>query len=268
MPKIKKIAAPKRKPVKNKPRKIKIQKLNKKTQSKRIKVIKASAIKKIPEIKKREIKPPAIIVKEVKHKNITYDFELPKLVDIPDNDAPINRSVIRRNKARISPYLLDLKQIQTESVTENYKKNEKTIYDDIVNSWENKQKKFVNNLKFAYQKIRLKKSNKKIPLTNDSSPQINLDPGERNLNNFLLESPKIYRFRDGWENITASLSNFKLPEIKIGSLIFPSAWYKALFAFIFTCLIFILPFGLYANYQKLQGKKDDILQKVSEAALH
>ena len=163
--------------------------------------------------------------------------------------------MIRAKSAKISPYLLDLKQIEANKKITAKKEQTtvQTISREIFGSLNKKQNTmnksfhtFQNKLKTSWQKKpALNISLPKISLPKISLPQINLPR---------LKFPQIPRF--------------KIPEIKIGGLIIPPYWQKAVLGFFIFSLVFVMPFALYDHYQKLEGKKNLVLEKTAQALWH
>ncbi len=163
-----------------------------------------------------------------------------------------NAALIKKQNAKISPHLLDLKKIEAEKKMAKTKDKEcsNIISQEIFNKFNKKKINLNKNLQNFTEK--LESSWQARPKFKINLPQINLPR---------IKLPKI-----SWPKL--KLPKFKAKEIKLGSLIIPPYWQKTILSFAVFSLILILPFGLYDYYQKLEGKKNDILEKTAQALWH
>ncbi|MBD3359845.1 MAG: DUF4012 domain-containing protein [Candidatus Buchananbacteria bacterium] len=183
----------------------------------------------------------------------------PKLQQIPKQN-----NFIKKQKTPISPYVLDLKSIQAEQAKEKQLENQQAqnISQELLTKL-NKQKNKIYD-RFQADTEKNPKFKKKVTL-----PKLQIKLPKISLPKFTL--PKLSRPKINLPKI--NLPQFNLPklkplEIKIGSISIPPYWQKTILAFIVFCLIFILPFNLYGYYQKLQGKKNTVLQQTAQAIWH
>ncbi len=169
------------------------------------------------------------------------------------------KNFIKKQKTPISPYVLDLKSIQTEHEQEKQLENQQAqnISQELLTKF-NKQK---NKL---YEKFQTE-TNKKPELKNKFNfPKLQIKLPKIRLPKFTL--PKLKRPKVNLPQL--NLPKFKPLEIKIGSISIPAYWQKTILAFAIFCFIFVLPFNLYNYYQKLQGKKNTVLQQTAQAIWH
>jgi hypothetical protein len=240
---------------------------------KKIKKLPARKIKKglksgLSSLKKKSAKkhPPAKKFLMAKAQNQTLAKSAqsaPLLFNSPKLEIQ-NEYVANIKKSTISPHILDLKKIQAEKLT--------------ALSAENNQASIISHellAKFAQQKNRLVK---KIQQTAKPRPVFSTKPAKKKFQLPQIKLPAI-----NWPKLNLQKLQFptiELPKIKlslpklppisfrIGNFSLPAAWLKTISSFIVICIIFILPFGLYTYYQKLQGKKNMVLGKTAEALSH
>jgi hypothetical protein len=202
----------------------------------------------IPEIKKEELQSAVSNLAQP----IIAKLETP-------NVAP-------KRKSKISPYILDLKKSPETKKNESQDNEDQAqiIIEEILKKLESKNfafnkiwQRILVFLQETRQIFQYRPKGTKLfkPIEKESLPQKSLRTKiselQFNLPKFSLRLPRL------------------LPaEIKFGKFIIPSYWKKTLFSFIVFCFIFILPFYLYDYYQNLQGKKNDVIQKTSQALVH
>jgi hypothetical protein len=172
---------------------------------------------------------------------------------------PQQNNFIKKQKTPISPYVLDLKSIQAEQIKKKQLENQQAqnISQELLTKL-NKQK---NKLYYKFQNKKNQKNKFrkkfKFPKLQFKLPEINLPK----LNRPKITLPKI--------NLPKlNLPKIKPFEFKIGSITIPPYWQKTVLAFVVFCFIFVLPFNLYNYYQKLEGKKNTVLQQTAQAILH
>jgi len=175
-------------------------------------------------------------------------------------------NVLPKRKSKISPYLIDLKKTTSDKDTESLatEKQSQIIIEEIFKQLENKNfafnktwRKFLALFQNNWQNLKLWPRNSKI-LKLQKKEYFHKDP-------FWAKMPRPHFY---WPEFNLTLSNIFPAEIKFGRFLIPSTWKKTIFIFIVFCLIFILPFYFYGYYQDLQGKKNDVIQKTSQALLH
>lgn len=175
---------------------------------------------------------------------------------------PVSRTkFIQREKGHISPYVLDLKKIQSaKNISEQAETAKALIISQEIFSQLNKKtnrlRNKIKNTKNRLRNIKFSLKPKKRPISFSQAktkPKIKVK----------LKLPKF--------NLPEF--NFILPkltpqEIKFGSFIIPPYWHKALLGFIVFSLIFVLPFALPDYYQNLKNKKDTVFDRTTQALMH
>lgn len=173
---------------------------------------------------------------------------------------------IQKKETKISPYILDLKSIQSNKEKEAQIETQQAqiISQELLTKLNNQKHKLYT--KFQKQTARQSKIKAKFKI---SKPQIKLNIPKIQLPQIQLPKLPIPKI---------NLAQIQLPKVriprpkplqlKIGSFIIPPYWQKAVFAFIVFCLLFILPFNLYSYYQRLQGKKNTVLEQTAQAIWH
>ncbi|MFA5189004.1 MAG: DUF4012 domain-containing protein [Patescibacteria group bacterium] len=166
------------------------------------------------------------------------------------------RNFIKKTNTKCSPYLLDLKKIGIEKQeSARHKQSQSEIITAEIFS---KFKQNTKPLKRICHNFRANlaelKPQQKIKYLESTGSLIARKPSH-------LKLPKL------------SWPSWRLPklqprELRLGNFILPTYWKRAVITFILFCLIFSLPFALYGNYQDLQGKKNDVLQKTGLALNH
>jgi len=248
-------------------------KIIKKTQKRKSKAKPASKKNKKPakylKIKSKKISAPKSPVEILSYPKIAQ----PKKIITEKNTDPIIESpkpalnsqpqaLIQKTNSKLSPYVLDLKKTQADKTSKESEKNEhaEIISGEIFNLITQKRNNLIKNFRIFSKKI-VWPSFKIIKLSSK--------------NNILkkTEQPKSSRIKLPGLKINKPAFKFQLPqvlssEIRFGHFIIPTYWKKAILSFSFLCLVLILPFIIYDHYQNLQGKKNDVLQKTSQALSH
>ncbi|MCX6745228.1 MAG: DUF4012 domain-containing protein [Candidatus Parcubacteria bacterium] len=181
--------------------------------------------------------------------------------------------IYNRPNAKPSRHILDLKEFQKHKdiIKHQGQKGEDAIYQDIANQFESRKGNFTQGLKGTYSKLHESFTKFKTTSNHSNTPSQNLDFEVQEIKK--QPQPKLSRLKLSLPSISLPQMNFKMPklsfpEIKLGNIVLPAYGLKSIAIFILFCLIFVTPFNLYSNYQKLQGKKNDVLAKTAEAILH
>ena len=226
-----------------------------KTRRKTIKILPKKSIR-----KKAVYKQTAPILNSLEEKTVLLENNEPIFLPPAIIETPQPIAAPKKINAKRSPYLLDLKNIkEQEKINKEQNANEADpITAEIFNKLNKKTTKFNHNLKKAYNnlKINLGGLKPKARIKNPSSQNLKTN---HTFSKFLTIN---------WPDFNWQLPKFQPQEIRLGNLLIPSHWKKAIFSFVIFCFIFVSPFILYGYYQNLQGKKNDILDKTSQALFH
>jgi len=225
--------------------------------------------------KKRVIKKRAA-AKKVFKKEIALIKAEPKLETkktLPETNPAVAPkqpalNLVKKQNSRISPHVLDLKKLQTQKMQTEHsqKKHAQMLSQEIYNIIERPHKILAKNIQSLYKSLsRQDKHSSAAPVLEHSSKNSDKTRPKKLLR---LKLPKINLPQLNWPQIDFRFPKLLPDEIHLGRLIVPPSWKKAIFSFLIFCLIIILPFGLYDYYQQLQGKKNEILHKLVQAAIH
>ncbi len=171
-----------------------------------------------------------------------------------------NKTITRKKTAKLSPHILDLKKIQAaQNLSEQTEKEHaQIITSELFNKFNKQKKDFKKRLQSIYGRLRKKLTKSEQILKKD--PKTYFKPIKKS---YKINLPKIKL-----PKFNFSLPKLNPKEIRLGTFIIPSFWAKKILIFIVFCLFFILPFLSYDYYQNLQGKKNTILEKTSQALWH
>lgn len=240
-----------------------------------------SAVLSIPNIETVTTKPE-IEIKEEAPINNNDNINTATTVTQPSLSEPeaiiIEPKISEKKNLRPSRHIIDLKKIQQEKelLSRQTQSRQEMIYQEVVKSLQHKKSGLIKNFKNTYTSVssslqkrepNLKKiihhypEEEQIPSLIKTSEPIKIKTSKIKSPRFRLPSIK-FQLPD------LELPRFKLPEIRLGNLTLPQYSLKPIAAFILLCFILTAPFNIYANYQKLQGKKDDVLDKTKQALLH
>jgi uncharacterized protein DUF4012 len=156
------------------------------------------------------------------------------------------KNLVKTQKIHVSPYVLDLKKVETEK---NINVHDENSFAQIISNelLQKIGKEKTNIQDRSLKKFKVQVPNIKLPRLNLSLPKINLPE---------IHIPQL------------NVPKLKLPEIKIGKFNFSPYWQKAFLTFAIFSLIFILPFAAYDYYLGLEGRKNNVLAKTTEAIKH
>ena len=235
-------------------------------------VLRKIKVKKPAKTKALEIQDKPLIPDDI-IKQITFVAppQLNKIPEIPK--TPTQPKVSNRMGARPSRHIINLKEIQSQNnITKQQSlPKENAIFKDITSRFESKRDKFTQGFKNSYSKIHISlpklKKTQSNTLKQTKTLNLNLTTEQKqpraklNLPKFELPSISLPRLNFNWPKLN-------LPDLKLGNFILPAYGLKSITIFVLFCIVFVAPFNFYANYQKLQGKKNDVLAKTAEAILH
>jgi hypothetical protein len=226
---------------------------NRKKVAKKIK--KKSAGKKI--IKKRLPKAVSLEIEKPQAKEILpAEIALPPVIHASPLIEKAKNEVITRKNTKLSPYLLDLKNSLTAKNNAKEKADNvaQKISAEIFHKFSKKTKKINKKFQNFYHNIQTNLQELKPKETKIR---------HRAKNPWRIKFPEI-----NFPNIEWQFPKLQPVEIRLGRFVFPASWKKTLLCFLIFCFIFVAPFQIYGYYQNLQGKKNDVLQKTSEAIIH
>jgi len=191
---------------------------------------------------------------------------------------------IHSQGAQLSRHVLNLKKVNKSSASELgvLEAKEQKIYNHLISEFKNKNKLNIGHnlnlltkkLKGFIPKTRSLASAKPSIAQSDKATALELreelkptyqprpEAGQPALRGRPLAGAFIWPQLPAWEIRIGS----SWP--KPGRLIFPAYWSKTVAIFVLLCLTIILPFSAYGYYEKLQGKKVDVLHQASQALLH
>ncbi len=233
-------------------KKAKLVKPKKKTRVKKIARVKKVAKKRTKAKVKAKAKKTAPIKKRTKAKKIKKINTSLIFYSLATTLPRREKTIIQRQNAKISPHVLDLKKIESDKkqITTEENQYSQIITEEIFNKFNKKKTDFNTNFKNLANKVENSWQSRpkiKIKFPKIARPKINLPQ---------IKLPKL------------KMPKVKIGEIRLGNIIIPPYWQKTILSFVCFSLLFVLPFGLYGYYQKLEGKKNDILEKTAQALWH
>ncbi|MCX6745585.1 MAG: hypothetical protein NTX00_01040, partial [Candidatus Parcubacteria bacterium] len=168
--------------------------------------------------------------------------------------------LINKKNSKLSQHILDLRSVQQDKLQKDEVENQEAqlISREMINKFSKKTRGINQKWQTFYNQLEKNIHNLK--------PTVKLKIPQKTRPTALKRKFKLPKF--DFPVLALKMPKWKIKEYGFGNFIFPKYWARTILIFLFFALIFLAPFGLYDYYQKLQHKKNDILEKTSQALAH